>query len=34
MVKKALLDSSATEKFLNRRTVARLKLATKQLNDL
>ena len=33
MVEKALLDSGATENFLDRRTVARLKLATQQLKD-
>jgi hypothetical protein len=32
-VEKALLDSGATENFLDRRTVARLKLPTKQLKD-
>jgi predicted aspartyl protease len=32
-VEKALLDSGATENFLDRRTVARLKLATQQLKD-
>jgi hypothetical protein len=34
MVEKALLDSGATENFLDRRMVARLKLPTKQLKDL
>jgi hypothetical protein len=33
MVEKALLDSGAMEIFLDRRTVARLKLPTKQLKD-
>jgi hypothetical protein len=32
-VEKALLDSGATENFLDRRTVARLKLPVKQLKD-
>jgi hypothetical protein len=32
-VEKALLDSGATENFLDRRTVARLKLPIKQLKD-